>query len=182
MQLLRLIRRCEELQRLAGRDPLTGLLNRYRFEQRLHGMFTRSKRSDRPFSIVMIDIDDFKQINDTHGHVVGDHVLKQLAQVLRAKTRKGDIQVRYGGEEFVVALPGAELSDATHLSNRICQEIAKLVFCNGASTFSVTVSVGVATSSAKGYTHWKQMLEDADHALYQAKADGKGCVKVAKSD
>ena len=182
MQLVRLIRQREELQRLAMRDPLTGLFNRCHFEDRLQEEFERARRYKRPFSILMIDIDDFKKINDNYGHDTGDTVLRKIGEVLKTKTRRSDIQVRYGGEEFVLIIPEAGLRGAVQAGNKLCREIRKLVFSTPTSVFSVTISTGVASSSATPYSHWTEILRDADRALYQAKASGKDCVKVANSE
>ncbi len=179
MQLVHLVRRYEQLQRLAGRDPLTGLLNRSQFEEKLQQEFENSGRTQRPFSIAMLDIDDFKRVNDTYGHDTGDDVLRKVGLVLMSKTRKSDMRVRYGGEEFVLVLHAANLGGAVHVGQKICQEIGKLNFFTPLSTFSVTASVGVASSSAKAYSHWKEILKDADRALYAAKASGKNCVRAA---
>jgi len=179
MQLVRLVRQYEQLQRLAGRDPLTGLLNRSQFEEKLQQEFEDSRRTQRPFSIVILDIDNFKLVNDTYGHETGDDVLRKIGLVLRSKTRKSDMQIRYGGEEFVLVLHGANLGGAAYLGKKICQEIGKLKFFTPVSAFSVTASVGVASSSAKPYSHWKEILKDADRALYAAKASGKNCVRAA---
>ncbi len=182
MQLVRLVRQYEQLQRMAGRDPLTGLFNRCHFEDRLEDEFERAKRYKRPFSILMIDIDDFKKINDTYGHDTGDDVLRKVGLVLRKKTRRSDTQVRYGGEEFVLIVPEAGLRGAIQVGNKLCREIRKLVFSTPTSVFSVTISTGVASSSAKPYSHWKEILKDADRALYEAKASGKDCVRTAKRE
>ena len=179
MQLVRLVRQYEQLQRMAGRDPLTGLLNRCQFEERLQQEFEDSRRTQRPFSIAILDIDNFKLVNDTYGHDTGDDVLRKVGLVLRSKTRKSDMQIRYGGEEFVLVLHGANLGGAVHVGKKICQGIGKLNFSTQVSTFSVTASVGVASSSAKQYSHWKEILKDADRALYAAKASGKNCVRAA---
>ncbi len=181
LQFVHLVRQYEQLQRLAGRDPLTGLLNRSQFEDKLQQEFEHSRRAQRPFSIAMLDIDDFKLVNDTYGHDTGDEVLRKVGLVLRSKTRKSDMRIRYGGEEFVLVLHAANLGGAAHVGRKICQGIGKLVFSTPLSTFSVTASVGVASSSAKQYSHWKEILKDADRALYAAKASGKNCVKVANS-
>ena len=181
LQFVRLVRQYEQLQRLAGRDPLTGLLNRCQFEERLQQKFEDSRRTQRPFSIVILDIDNFKLVNDTYGHYTGDDVLRKVGVVLRSKTRKSDMQIRYGGEEFVLVLHGANLGSAAHVGKKVCQEISKLNFFTPVSAFSVTASVGVASSSAKPYSHWKEILKDADRALYAAKASGKNCVRAARS-
>lgn len=181
LRVAHLVRQREEWQRLAMRDPLTGLYNRYYFEDRLDGEFERARRYQRPFSILMVDIDDFKKINDNYGHDTGDTVLRKIGEVLKTKTRRSDIQVRYGGEEFVLIIPEAGLRGAVQAGNKLCREIRKLVFSTPTSVFSVTISTGVASSSAKPYSHWKEILRDADRALYQAKASGKDCVRIADS-
>ncbi len=127
----------------------------------------------------MIDIDDFKRINDTYGHDTGDDVLRKVGLVLRTKTRRSDTQVRYGGEEFVLIIPEAGLRGAILAGNKIRREIKNLIFSTPASDFSITASIGVASSSAKRYSHWKEILKDADRALYKAKASGKNCVRAA---
>lgn len=180
-QLVNLVREYKQLQRLAGLDPLTGLLNRSNFEKRLRQEFESSIRTQQPFSIAMLDIDDFKRVNDTYGHDIGDEVLRRVGLLLRSKTRKSDMQVRYGGEEFVLVLHAANLGGAAQVGRKICREIGKSVFCTPVSAFSITASVGVASSSAKQYSHWKEILKDADRALYAAKASGKNCVKIAQS-
>jgi len=179
LRVAHLVRQREEWQRLAIRDPLTGLYNRYYFEDRLDGEFERARRYKRPFSILMVDIDDFKKINDNYGHDTGDYVLRKIGEVLKTKTRRSDTQVRYGGEEFVLIIPDAGLRGAIQVGNKLCREIRKLVFSTPTSVFSVTISTGVASSSAKSYSHWKEILKDADRALYEAKANGKDCVRAA---
>ncbi len=182
LRLVHLVRQREEWQRLAMRDPLTGLYNRYYFEDRLDGEFERARRYKRPFSILMIDLDDFKKINDNYGHDAGDDVLRKIGEVLRTKTRRSDTQVRYGGEEFVLIIPESSLRGAIQVGNKLCREIRKLVFSTPTSPFAVTISTGVASSSAKPYSHWKEILKDADRALYKAKAGGKDCVRTAKRE
>ncbi|MBI4527152.1 MAG: diguanylate cyclase [Deltaproteobacteria bacterium] len=174
----KLIRQRRELERLASRDHLTGLYNRRFFVEMFGEQFERSKRYGRPLSILMIDIDNFKSVNDGHGHDVGDLVLKKIAGVLRARTRKSDIQVRYGGEEFIVVLSEIGLEGAIQAGLKLCQEIKKLVFTTPSSPFSVTVSIGVASYQEKSYAGWEEMLKDADLALYEAKRSGKDCVRT----
>ncbi len=182
LQLVRLNRQREEWQRLAMRDPLTGLFNRRHFEDRLEEEFERAKRYKRSFSILMIDIDDFKKINDNYGHDTGDCVLRKIGEVLKTKTRRSDTQVRYGGDEFVLIVPEAGLRGAIQAGNKICCEIKNLIFSTPTFDFSITASIGVGSSSAKRYSHWKEILKDADRALYKAKASGKDCVRTAKRE
>lgn len=167
-----------ELALQASRDSLTALFNRRAFSERLVEEFERSKRYGRPMSVLMIDIDDFKKVNDSYGHDIGDTVLKKIAGVLRARTRKNDTACRFGGEEFVVLLPEVTLQGAVQAGVKLCEDIKKLVFSVGERTFYVTVSVGAASSSEKSYADPWNMVSDADVGLYRAKASGKDCVKT----
>lgn len=173
-----LIRQRRELERLVNRDPLTGLYNRRYFIEKLEGEFERATRYDRPLSVLMADIDDFKSVNDNHGHDAGDFVLKKIAGVLKAKTRKTDIQVRYGGEEFIVLLPEINLDGAIQAGIKLRHEIKKLVFDAFSTVFSITLSIGVASYLEKRYLTSEEMLKDADRALYTAKRNGKDCVRT----
>jgi diguanylate cyclase (GGDEF)-like protein len=177
----RLTHQRQEVERQAVRDPLTGLYNRRMLEERLNDEFDRAKRYQRPLSLLMIDIDNFKQVNDVYGHDWGDAVLQKIAQRLREKTRKSDIPVRYGGDEFVMVLPETTLRGALHAAEKIRQETKSVVFDPGPSyaAFSVTVSIGAASTSEKMYTDWREMLKDADVGAYRAKTTGKDSVKVA---
>ena len=161
-----------------NRDPLTGLYNRRYFIEKLEGEFERATRYDRPLSVLMADIDDFKSVNDNHGHDAGDFVLKKIAGVLKAKTRKTDIQVRYGGEEFIVLLPEINLDGAIQAGIKLRHEIKKLVFDAFSTVFSITLSIGVASYLEKRYLTSEEMLKDADRALYTAKRNGKDCVRT----
>ena len=165
-------------QRLAITDGLTGLYNRRYFEERLDEEIHRSRRYDRPMSIIMIDIDFFKQFNDTCGHLKGDDVLRQLSHILQDHTRETDITARYGGEEFVMILPETSLESSRMLGERIRQAVDKAVF-EGEEQIpakKITVSVGVSclTDDEGGY----DALERADRALYKSKQAGKNLVTV----
>lgn len=173
------IRQRRELERLSVRDPLTGLFNRRHLDRKLDEEFERFRRYGRPFSIAIVDIDDFKKVNDRFGHDVGDNVLKTIGEALKTKARKSDTPVRYGGEEFILILPELGLQKAALLGERLCQQVRSLNFGGPSTSFSVTVSVGVASSSAKSYSHWREIIMHADLALYAAKASGKNCVRVA---
>ena len=169
-----------EVERQAARDPLTGLYNRRMLEERLNDEFERAKRYQRPLSLLMIDIDNLKLVNDVYGHDWGDTVLQKIAQRLTEKTRKSDIPVRYGGDEFVMVLPETPLQSALQAADKIRQEAKSLVFDPESSApFSVTVSIGAASTSEKMYTDWREILKDADLALYGAKTAGKDSVKAA---
>ena len=174
----RLTHERREMERQAAHDPLTGLYNRRTFEERLGPEFDRAKRYGRPLSILMIDVDDFKRVNDKYGHDWGDVVLKEVARVLREKTRKSDIPARYGGEEFIMMLPEIALEGAEQAAEKIRQEIDGLRFNpNSLPPFSVTVSVGVASSSSRSYEDSRAAVKDADLALYRAKRNGKDRVE-----
>ena len=165
-------------QRLAITDGLTGLYNRRYFEERLDEEIHRSRRYDRPMSIIMIDIDFFKQFNDTCGHLKGDDVLRQLSHILQDHSRETDITARYGGEEFVMILPETSLESSRMLGERIRQAVDKAVF-EGEEQIpakKITVSVGVSclTDDEGGY----DALERADRALYKSKQAGKNFVTV----
>ena len=165
-------------QRLAITDGLTGLYNRRYFEERLDEEIHRSRRYDRPMSIIMIDIDFFKQFNDTCGHLKGDDVLRQLSHILQDHSRETDITARYGGEEFVMILPETSLESSRMLGERIRQAVDKAVF-EGEEQIpakKITVSVGVSclTDDEGGY----DALERADRALYKSKQAGKNLVTV----
>jgi diguanylate cyclase (GGDEF)-like protein len=176
----RLTHRRWEVERQAVRDPLTGLYNRRMLEERLNDEFERAKRYQRPLSLLMIDIDNLKLVNDVYGHDWGDAVLQKIAQRLREKTRKSDIPVRYGGDEFVMVLPETPLQGALQAADKIRQEAKSLVFDPQSSApFSVTVSIGAASTSEKMYAHWREILKAADVAVYGAKTTGKDSVKAA---
>lgn len=165
-------------QRLAITDGLTGLYNRRYFEERLDEEIHRSRRYDRPMSIIMIDIDFFKQFNDTCGHLKGDDVLRQLSHILQDHSRETDITARYGGEEFVMILPETSLESSRMLGERIRQAVDKAVF-EGEERISakkITVSIGVSclTDDEGGY----DALDRADRALYKSKQAGKNLVTV----
>ncbi len=174
----RLTRERREIETQAARDPLTGLHNRRTFEERLSHEFERAKRYSRPMSILMIDVDDFKNINDRHGHPCGDRVLRRVAEVIGARTRKVDIAARYGGEEFVVLLPEIGLEGGIQAGEKLRQEIAAIRFDEPADV-SPTVSIGVASTSARPYHDAATVVQDADLALYKAKGRGKNRVEFA---
>lgn len=158
-----------EVQQLATTDPLTEVFNRRAFEDLGQREIERFERFGHPLAAIMLDIDDFKQINDQHGHTTGDSVLKTLATVCRRSLRRVDIFCRYGGDEFAALLPETTLEQAHEVANRIRQEIAAQDFIN---ELDVTVSMGVVSASESAFT-LREMLSLADAALYRAKQKGK---------
>lgn len=173
----------ERLNRLlfaqARRDPLTGLRNRLQLREDLDDMQTQQVRSDRAYSIVALDIDHFKQYNDTYGHAAGDEALRTVAAVLGEQARDGDLVYRYGGEEFLVLLPGTTPTGATVAAERMRRAVADraLPHRGNPPTGVVTSSAGVA-GSAPGLAV-ASVLKAADDALYAAKAAGRDRVVAA---
>jgi diguanylate cyclase (GGDEF)-like protein len=166
-----------ELQELAYYDPLTGLPNRRFFFEHASLIFEEVKRYEKPLSLLVIDIDYFKKINDTYGHDVGDLVLKTFADVLRGIVRQSDICARFGGEEFVVLLPNTDLEGAKVLAERIRTAVAKNPVEHGSIVIVFTVSIG-ASQYRKGMQNIDELIKEADIALYRAKEGGRNRVEV----
>nr|MDA3833641.1 GGDEF domain-containing protein [Spirochaetales bacterium] len=160
----------------ATNDELTGLYLREVFNVVLHKQIEKAKRTRSFVSLLMIDIDDFKQINDTYGHPQGDRVLEKLGDMIRSLVRKMDLPARYGGEEIAVVMPELSIKQAVDVAERIRTKIEELVF----DDFSVTVSVRVG-QTGKGIDTSEDLIAAADKALYQAKENGKNQV-VTSSD
>jgi len=154
-------------------DSLTGLYNRRAFEKKILEEFERAKRYQHPLSMLILDIDNFKTINDTYGHNGGDAALKKISETLKIKTRQSDFQSRYGGEEFVLILPETDQENAIQVAAKIQDEIRSSVFSSESQQFSLTVSIGISSLSVREYSDWNEMLHDADLALYRAKRNGK---------
>ena len=154
-------------------DALTGLFNRRAFEKKIEEEFERAKRYHHSLSLLIADIDNFKTINDTYGHHAGDQVLKGIAEALRDKSRRSDFASRYGGEEFVLILPETDLENALQAAKKMVAEIKGQSFGTPTRSFSLTISVGISSTSNKDYSEWEEMLQDADQALYLAKNKGK---------
>ncbi|GFO70357.1 hypothetical protein GMLC_39360 [Geomonas limicola] len=170
-------REYRELQELSLRDALTGLLNRRAFEELLE--IEEGRREERPQALIMIDIDDFKALNDTFGHPAGDQVIAEVAGVIRDALRGADLATRYGGEEFAVLLPGTRAKDALRVAERIRSRIANLRLAMGPLTVQVSASLGVASRSDKRECTLKDVLAKADQALYRAKRSGKNVSMLA---
>lgn len=169
----------QQLQTLTVIDPLTGLYNRRFGMSRLLEEMQRAKRIDSALSVMMIDIDHFKSINDTHGHLVGDRVLVQVAGAIRGISRESDVVVRYGGEEFLILSPGADGDNAVNMAQRFCDAVSKLVIKNAQLRLQVTVSIGLARFPADEEGTPEAVLSKADEALYRAKQAGRNQVHAA---
>lgn len=164
-----------EVTRLATIDPLTELPNRREFFRRAGQEIIQVQRTKRPLSIVMMDVDRFKQINDTHGHLVGDQVIHAIAAMCRSNLRPNDVAGRYGGEEIAILLPETGLADAKRAAERIRSAIEYMVIQVGTVAVTVTASLGVATTTAHDQS-LEELLAGADHALYLAKQYGRNQV------
>ena len=171
----------EKIYRMATTDALTGLFSREYFRQQYSDTFRRSERYQRPFSLIMIDIDDFKTINDTHGHSTGDVVLEGVGRIILDLVRHEDCAARYGGEEFVILLPETDPEMARFPAERIRKSIEEYRFQTEDRRFSVSVSVGIAGFPDHAST-MDEMLEKADQAMYKVKRSGKNKVRVFQGD
>jgi diguanylate cyclase (GGDEF)-like protein len=164
------------VERQALADGLTGLANRRAANDALHAEAARAERLETPLSVVLADLDGFKDVNDEHGHAVGDAVLRAFAEVLRETLRESDLAGRWGGEEFLLLLPGADEEGAAQLAERVRSGMSARQFPN-APGLRVTASFGVAEYA--GETTTEQLVAAADDALYRAKRGGKDCVERA---
>lgn len=164
------------LQEQATRDPLTGLYNRRFLVEMLSKELRQSARTRLPVSVVMLDLDHFKSFNDTCGHAAGDTLLKALSDWLRAKTRRGDLVCRYGGEEFLVVMPGASAAVCVKRAQEWCDGFRELRIWHESALLRATISLGVATSPAHGATP-EDLIYAADMAMYAAKEAGRDCVR-----
>jgi diguanylate cyclase (GGDEF)-like protein len=165
----------EEVFRLSTTDGLTQVLNRRYFMEQLGRELARARRYHRPLGLILLDVDHFKQVNDEHGHLAGDHLLKQLAALLRGNLRQEDLIGRYGGEEFVVALPEIDGEGATRLAEKVRRLVQDARPRFEEDEIPVTVSVGV-TALADDMDDAEALLRAADERVYQAKRDGRNRV------
>lgn len=170
-----------ELERRSTHDGLTSVLNRAAFDERLQAEFKSIDRHKRPLSLLMVDIDFFKRINDTYGHQAGDRVLQSVAKLLEETTRPGDVVTRYGGEEFAIILPETDAHSAMAMAERLRAAIeeARIEF-DVCGAVSLTVSVGCATRMPLG-AKGENLVKAADSALYDAKNAGRNRVSAAKA-
>lgn len=170
----------EVLAQLSITDGLTKLHNHRYFQDHLTREIKRVSRTGTPLAMILLDIDDFKQLNDTYGHAEGDEALVRLAEIMNDSARESDLIARYGGEEFVILLPNTDLAGAVHLAEKIrmAVESTRLIDRNESESTRVTISVGVATYRGNR----KEFFAEADKALYAAKAAGKNCVIIAGTD
>src|SRR6185503_16433258 len=166
----------ERLRHMSRTDALTGLENRRSIEKQLDLMFAHGERLAEPLSCVMCDLDRFKSVNDEHGHQAGDAVLKQFAALLKHEAREIDIVGRYGGEEFIVLLPGTVLDAAVTFAERVRKQVEAHTFVFDGGAIRRTVSIGVAGWPHPRVTHCDGLVRAADDALYVAKETGRNRV------
>jgi diguanylate cyclase (GGDEF)-like protein len=170
------------LRHMSQTDGLTGVDNRRHVEERLTEMFEHAARLNEPLAVVMCDVDHFKSVNDTLGHQAGDAVLKQLAEVLRTTAREIDRVGRYGGEEFVVLLPGSNLQDAAAFAERVRRAVEATEFAYPGGTVRRTLSAGVAAWPHPDVRHQEALVKAADDALYAAKECGRNRIVAYGSE
>ena len=170
-----------KLQEQAHRDPMTNLYNRRYFHEVSSSIFQIVQRDDHHISLIMIDIDNFKRINDTYGHAVGDEVIKKLASLLERNVRKSDIVSRFGGEEFVILLPSTDLKGAQKIASKIREAVEEILIVADESVIRFTISLGLADIRSSDQ-NIEAILNRADKALYKAKESGKNRVVVYKDD
>lgn len=174
-----LLRTREQLRQLAEHDGLTGLLNHRVILERLEQELARAQREHLPLTLIIIDLDLFKQINDTYGHLCGDLVLKEVGATLQYSVRSYDCIGRYGGEEFLLILPNSDLFAARQRAEQIRQSIASTTMHDGTRTLQITASFGVVSGIAPDA---QTMIRMADDALYRAKDQGRNCVVAVETD
>ncbi len=176
------LRRYQEVCFIADRDSLTGAYNRRHFEQTLHAEIARHERYGDDISLLILDLDHFKKINDSWGHLKGDEVLRSVVNVINGTIRQTDYCIRYGGEEFVVLLPHTSSRNAAWLAERLRRRIEKLEFTAGDKRFGITASLGVASIAVGENKEGSALTSEADQALYQAKNEGRNRVMVYTPD
>lgn len=165
-----------QIARMSATDGMTGLTNHRHFVQILKKEHARSSRYRQPYSILMVDIDHFKKVNDVYGHPVGDVVLREISAILSEQCRNTDLPARYGGEEFILLLPGTEAGDAKIVAERIRQAVERRVFASPSHLVRTTVSVGISAYDPGSPLGDREILLHADEALYAAKREGRNRV------
>jgi diguanylate cyclase (GGDEF)-like protein len=167
------------LQQEIGRDELTHLMNRRALERQLEHLSSLTRwNSQQPFSIILCDIDYFKLVNDTYGHLVGDEVLQRLAHRFTQQLRRETPAYRYGGEEFVVILPDTDLDKAVSVAERLRYSIRSTPIKTASGTVEITASFGVAQQDLRQDSSAWEVFDRSDKALYEAKRQGRDYVKV----
>jgi diguanylate cyclase (GGDEF)-like protein len=160
-------------------DPLTGCVNRRGFDQELARELARATRANTEFSLLALDIDFFKNVNDTRGHMAGDSVLREIGALLKQSRRAGDVVARTGGEEFSIILPDTAPAGAHLVATRLCDAVRAQEFLPGKKPVHLTISIGVVSKSADLHDDVvDEIKKRADDALYHAKRSGRDCVRI----
>jgi len=175
---LKHFQRFSSVKTLAIYDTLTNLYNRRYFEERLGSETQKSFYGGTSLSLVMVDIDHFKEVNDTFGHTEGDKVLHEIAALLKASVRKKDTVARYGGEEFILILPEAGLEESSMIADRIRRLVEQTAFQVGQAQINLTVSLGISNFPSHRATSKEELVKMADQALYEAKRGGRNRVCI----
>ena len=168
--------RVEELSELVSTDALTGLFNFRHFKTVLQAEMDRSKRSGIPTSLVMVDLDHFKAVNDTYGHEVGNVALQHLSEILKGEVRTTDIVCRYGGEEFAIVFPETHLNLAVKVADRIREQIQKSPVRIDDSEINLTASMGASVYMKTSVLDIDDFIDSVDKYLYEAKQSGRNCI------
>ncbi|MSO20178.1 MAG: sensor domain-containing diguanylate cyclase [Acidobacteria bacterium] len=164
------------LEQVAATDQMTGLYNRYYFFQVAQRIWEEYRRYKKPATLMMLDLDNFKEVNDTFGHLLGDYVLKETAARLKSRTRRVDILARYGGEEFVLLAPNTDTETGLVLAERLRTAVSDGAYTQGRHRTLASISIGVSSTELQDFPSFQDMLESSDQALYSAKRSGKNCV------
>jgi two-component system, cell cycle response regulator len=172
----------QRVEQMAATDPLTGLYNRRHFNKVIEQLFAEAQRYGKDLACVMIDLDGYKQLNDTFGHQVGDQILVTAGKVIRSNLRKMDVAARYGGDEFVLILPHANADEAVGVIDRIRQEFGATTAAVLHRDKGVSMSVGVAALASNRAANAEQLIAFADAALYRAKDSGRNRVNRAETE
>jgi len=179
----RIINLEEKVLELARKDSLTGTLNRRAFNEKLDEEIERAARKSPPLSLLMTDIDHFKQVNDRYGHLAGDQVLKQFVSQMKQVIRPYDFIGRFGGEEFILCLPDCSINQGRDIAERMRSKIeaTPMHISTGGPPIHITASFGISSFSTTGEKNAELLIKKADDALYAAKNDGRNCVRMAQS-
>jgi len=175
----------KEMRALATVDYLTKLLSRRAWIQQAEKYIQLAKRSSSNYSILMIDLDNFKAINDQYGHIAGDKVLVEFSQIVSKLCRSSDFSARFGGEEFIILLPDTSVQQAQHFTDRLHNAIRKLVISHDNNDITFTISIGISlqcTNEDGENCNIDTLISKSDDALYQAKRQGKNCTYVYSPD
>jgi len=162
---------------MADTDSLAGLLSARAYHERLETEFRRAQAARKSISLLIIDLDNFKQVNDQHGHQVGDELLRRLGAVLRAQARRNDVCCRYGGDEFIIVMPETIKSEAAVVAERVRKTVEEITVSAGNTVVRATVSIGAA-SYPQDVTSKQALIKAADDALYAAKNDGRNALRI----